>query len=220
MLSSIDEFEAIVADLQQEGFNKVKAPWTLYHPEFNVAIDLLPFGEIEERDTVNFSERYSDLHVLGFKEVMAQPEQVAIEEQIVNIPPLAGMIILKLVAWSDRPEERENDLSDILLIIQKFYDIGFDEIVTEHYDLLGDDGAFDELRVSARVLGRKAGHYLVGSQRLHDRISYVIAANTSADEDGLIALEWARKLDRTVEDAQFILEAFWWGLREGMVAGD
>ena len=85
---------------------------------FKVAIDLLPFGEIEENYTVNFNERYTDLHVLGFSEVLEEAVQVEIEEKIANIPPLPGMVILKLIAWSDRPEERENDLSDILKIIQ------------------------------------------------------------------------------------------------------
>ncbi|WPR73773.1 hypothetical protein [Algoriphagus sp. NG3] len=44
------------------------------------------------------------------------------------------MIILKLVAWSDRPEERENDLSDILLIISKSYWIMKDSIIDFHTD--------------------------------------------------------------------------------------
>lgn len=48
---------------------------------------------------------------------MSDPAQVEIEETLVNIPTLPGMIILKLVAWSDRPEERENDLGDFLLIV-------------------------------------------------------------------------------------------------------
>jgi len=70
MISSIDEFDNIVSDLEKQGFNKVKAPWTLYHSGFNVAVDLLPFGKIEENNTINFNERYLDLHVLGFKEVL------------------------------------------------------------------------------------------------------------------------------------------------------
>lgn len=217
MLGSIKEFETVVSDLEVRGFRKVKAPWTLFHPEYNVAIDLLPFGEIEEDDTINFNERYSDLHMLGFKEVMSDPEMVLIEERLVNVPPLAGMILLKLIAWYDRPEDRQNDLSDVLLIIRKFYDIAFDEIVTEHYDLLDVEGTFDELLISARVLGRKSGHYLLKSEKLKDRISQVIATNMStADEHGPISIEWARILNQTVEYAQQILDSFMNGMRDGM----
>ncbi len=57
MISSIKEFEAIVSELEDHGFNKVETPWALYNPNFNIVIDLLPFGEIEEKFTVNFNER-------------------------------------------------------------------------------------------------------------------------------------------------------------------
>ena len=137
MISSINEYENLSASLVKEGFNNVKAPWTFYSDKFNVAIDLLPFGDIEEQDTVQFNERYSDLHVLGFKEVLENPEKIQIEEKIVNIPPLPGMVVLKLIAWSDRPEERENDLTDILRIIEHYFEHNFDEIV-EFYRMAGE----------------------------------------------------------------------------------
>ena len=142
MISSINEYENLSASLVKEGFNNVKAPWTFYSDKFNVAIDLLPFGDIEEQDTVQFNERYSDLHVLGFKEVLENPEKIQIEEKIVNIPPLPGMVVLKLIAWSDRPEERENDLTDILRIIEHYFEHNFDEIVEFHHDTFPED-SFD-----------------------------------------------------------------------------
>jgi len=88
MISSIAVYEKISAALEVKGFKKVAAPWTFYSEKFRVAIDVLPFGEIEENYTENFNERYTDLHVLGFKEVMEEAVQVPIEEKIANIPPL------------------------------------------------------------------------------------------------------------------------------------
>ncbi|WP_445736222.1 hypothetical protein [Mariniflexile sp.] len=104
MISSIQEFETIVKELGNYGFNKVEAPWPLYNDKFNIVIDLLPFGEIEEKFTANFNERYTDLPVLGFSEVLQDPETVQIKEKFIQIPSLPGMVILKLIAWSDRPE--------------------------------------------------------------------------------------------------------------------
>jgi predicted nucleotidyltransferase len=75
MITSIQEFESIVKELSNYGFHKVEAPWTFYNDKFNIAIDLLPFGEIEEKFTLNFNERQTDLHVLGFSEVLEKPEQ-------------------------------------------------------------------------------------------------------------------------------------------------
>jgi len=94
MISSLEDFENVVTDLEHFGFNKVKAPWTVYHPKYNIAIDLLPFGEIEENYTINFNERFTDLHVLGFKEVLADTNEIRIEEKIAN----------SLVTWNDIAE--------------------------------------------------------------------------------------------------------------------
>ena len=82
MIASIKEYQAIVEELANYGFNKVEAPWTLYNEKFNVVIDLLPFGEIEENFTINFDKRHTDLHMLGFKEVLQNPESVQIEDKL------------------------------------------------------------------------------------------------------------------------------------------
>lgn len=213
MISTLEEYEGISSSLQGEGFNKVKAPWTFYSDKYNVAIDILPFGEIEEKDTVKFNERYSDLHILGFKEVLEDAEKVQIEDKIVNIPPLPGMIILKLVAWSDRPEERENDLSDILKIIEHYFDHNFDEIVEHYYDTFPEEG-FDQLLIAAEVLGRKSKQYLKKSEALTERIRNVLENNLKVEHESRIAKEWARIKDWEIEYAFSILKLFQKGLSE------
>lgn len=213
MISTLDEYESISSSLQEEGFNKVKAPWTFYSDKYNVAIDILPFGEIEEKDTVKFNERYSDLHILGFKEVLEDADEVQIEDKIVNIPPLPGMIVLKLVAWSDRPEERENDLADILRIIEHYFDHNFDEIVEHHHDTFPDDG-FDQLLIAAEVLGRKSKQYLEKSEALAERIRKVLETNLNDEKESKIAKEWARIKGWEIEYAFSILKSFQKGLSE------
>lgn len=213
MISSLKEFDDVVINLEEKGFHKAKAPWTLYHPEYNVAIDLLPFGQIEERDTVNFNGRFIDLHVLGFKEVLSETEQVEIEEKIAQIPPLHGMIILKLVSWSDRPEDRDNDLKDILLIIKKYYGIEWEDILSSHFDTI-PEGDFDELMIAARVLGRKAGEILSQSKRLADRVIDVLRRNSENIGNTPIGEEWARQNDWTVEYAVQIIKELIQGIIE------
>ena len=203
--------EYLKSALEAKGFNKVAAPWTFYSDTFKVAIDLLPFGEIEENDTLNFNERYTDLHVLGFREVMEEAISVQIEEKIANIPPLPGMVILKLIAWSDRPEERENDLSDILRIIQHYYDLKWDEILKEHFDTLENE-PFDRLLIAAEVLGRNSRLYLQKSQAISKRILQVLENNLQNTTKSAIAKAWARKLDVDIEYAFALLTAFKKGL--------
>jgi predicted nucleotidyltransferase len=211
MISSIAAYEEISIALEARGFKKVAAPWTFYSDTFKVAIDLLPFGEIEENYTVNFNERYTDLHVLGFKEVMEEAVQVKIEEKIANIPPLPGMVILKLIAWSDRPEERENDLSDILRIIQHYYNLKWDEIAEKHYDTL-DKEPFDQLLIAAEVLGRDSRLYLQKSEAITERVLKVLETNLEEASKSAIAKDWARKLDKEIEYAFALLGAFQKGI--------
>ena len=216
MISSLDEFKEVVNDLEKNGFNKVKAPWTMVHPEYDVVVELLPFGDIEENNTVGFNEKYTDLHVLGFKEVMKESREYEIEDRVVHVPPIPGMIILKLVAWSDRPEDRGNDPYDILRVIEYYNDLEFDANMLEHYDLIPEDDDFDDRIFSARILGRKAKSYLDKSKDLETRIFEVLEANTVNAEESRIAKSWAIQKDWDLEYCVTLLEEFKAGLSEGI----
>ncbi|MCW0482378.1 nucleotidyl transferase AbiEii/AbiGii toxin family protein [Gaoshiqia sediminis] len=213
MISSMKEYENISRALIEKGYNKVKAPWTFYSDRYNVAIDVLPFGEIEEQHTINFSKRHADLHVLGFSEVLEEAVQIPIDEKFVNIPPLPGMVILKLIAWSDRPEERENDLADILRVIQHYFDLEFDEIVEFHNDTFPEHEELDPMLIAAEVLGRKSKVFLSKSEKLASRVHKVLNDNLSEGSKSKIAREWARKLDRSIEYCLKILDAFRRGIQ-------
>lgn len=213
MVSSLDQYHSIIDALVLHGFNRVKAPWTIYHPGYKLAVDILPFGEIEQHDTVQFNERYSDLHVLGFSEVLGDPANAQIEETFVKIPTLPGMVVLKLIAWSDRPEERDNDLADILRIIDKFFEHEYDDIVENHFDTF-PDGDLDRLIVAGQVLGRKVRTVISKSPKIETRIFQVLENNLTDVENSSIAKEWARIHKCEVKYAHSILEAFHKGLTE------
>lgn len=217
MISSKSEYDEFPVELEKKGFVKVAAPWTFRHPKFDIVVDVLPFGEIEENYTANFNERNSDLHVLGLKEVMSSPTQVEIDETLVNIPTLPGMIILKIIAWSDRPEERENDLGDILLIISQYYWMTSDVIIDHHTDLLEDlteDGELSQRLVASRVLGREATKYLLLSDQLRNRVLLVLEQNINAHYKSEIAKNWAVKLDQPLDYTLSLLESFLAGIKD------
>lgn len=215
MISSLEDFENVVADIEHFGFNKVKAPWTVYHPKYDIAIDLLPFGEIEENYTINFNERFTDLHVLGFKEVLEVTNEIRIEEKIAKIPSLQGMILLKLVAWADRPEERPNDPYDILRVIEYYYLYNLNEILDNHYDIFPEDN-FDQLKISARVLGRKASQILQKSEKLSVRIFTILKENKMNPVKSSFISQWVQQKDWTFEYAVEILNEFETGLKENI----
>lgn len=215
MISTLQQFEEVVYDLVKAGFNKVKTPWALIHPKYDVIVDLLPFGEIEENNKVGFNQRYTDLHVLGFKEVMKNSREYKIEDRVVHVPPIPGMVLLKLVAWSDRPEDRANDPYDILRIIEHYNDLEFESNMTDHYDLIPEEEDFDERAFAARILGRKAKEYLDKSTDLKNRIMKVLDANTLKAENSQIAKAWATEKGWELDYCVLLLEEFKTGLYEG-----
>ncbi|HZJ79725.1 MAG TPA: nucleotidyl transferase AbiEii/AbiGii toxin family protein [Dysgonamonadaceae bacterium] len=214
MVSNMDDYEKICQDVIKKGYNRVDENYRFYSEKRNIVIDIQPFGQIEEQYSDSFIERKIDLHLLGFKEVLEESEQVYIEEKIANIPPLPGMIILKLIAWDDRPEYRENDLADILKIIQNYYDIKFNEIVEHHYDTFPEDDniAIDQLLVGAEVIGRKAKLFLDKSNELSVRTHQILKQNLQSPTQSLIAKDWAPKLNKDIEYAFSVLKAFRKGL--------
>lgn len=158
MTPSHDAYQTVCKALLDHGFRERDFPYRFYIEKFNVVIDILPFGDIEQNHTINFSDKKIEMHVLGMREVLAEAIAIPIEDREVHIPSLPGMVILKLVAWSDRPENRENDLADILKIIQHYFHLAFDEIVELHNDTFPEDEEIDHMLVAARVLGRKSSH--------------------------------------------------------------
>ena len=215
MFSTLDEYEGLAAAIQEKGFKKLEAAWRFYHKKFDIKIDLLPFGKIEESGTIGFNNRTTDLHVLGFKEVLEDTTEINLGEIKVRVPPLAGMILLKLVAWSDRPEVRNNDLYDILRIIEHYNDIEFEKNMELHFDAIPENEEYDEVRFSARILGREVREYLDKSSELSERIMSILDENTVTPEDSSIARNWAREKDWTLEYCVMLLKDFKTGIEEG-----
>jgi len=213
MVPSLQIHESIVARLVERGFRKAKAPWTLYFEVENIAIDLLPFGQIAEKDTADFNERYADLHILGLglKEVLGDAKSIVIEEKIAKIPSLEGMVLLKLIAYSDGPEERENDTDDILRIIEIYYDQEWEQITESHFDLL-DMEEFDELKIAAEVLGRNSRIHLSKNKKLEERILSIVNTELEGNEESRLVIEWAQKLEKDTVYVKEIIAHFKNGL--------
>lgn len=220
MLSTLRDYEKVIKALEAKGFSNKQAPWRLIHKELDVMIDLLPFGEIEQEDEMGFKKRFSNLHVTGFREVMEEANEVRIEDKTIRIPPLEGMILLKLIAWSDRPEKRENDLTDILHVIEQYNELEFEANMNEHYDAVPLDDEFDDYKFSCRILGRKAEQILTKSDSLYRRIMKLLEDNASNPEHSGIAKRWAREEGWSLEYGVELLEAFRTGIRDKLTKGN
>jgi predicted nucleotidyltransferase len=100
--------------IEVEGFSPYKGNAFVLVWKSVIQVDLLPFGEIEDKDagvTIEGSGLTS-LYMPGFKEIYDDGLPIVELEEIHKFKfcTLPGIVILKLMAWQDRPEIRRDDI--------------------------------------------------------------------------------------------------------------
>lgn len=169
------EYEALRSWLlEKEGFVPAgSSAFCLVYPSavgtVGLAVDLMPFGAIadEAGDVYLTGHGLERISTVGFTEVLA--EAVTMDTatgQQWRVVTLPGIVVLKLLAWQDRPE-RGKDAADIWNLLVVYFDLIADELYESHLDLLLLEEDADTtnlmLLVGARVLGRQVGKLLAES---------------------------------------------------------
>ena len=171
MISNLQRYKIVKAALVKHGDFKPygSEPYRLIHGKTKIVLDLLPFGGIAKAGTVRFDDRFkTKLPVSGIKEVYQVSQPVQIDNAIrLNVATLAGVFLLKLLAWYGAPESRTKDVDDLKYIVQHYFDFSEDEIYEKHLDLFVED--FVPEKVAARVLGRHLQPILKQSTRLRKK---------------------------------------------------
>ncbi len=173
-------------------------------------VDFLPFGEINnEKGQVLLTKTFV-LEIPGFQEVEPWAFNIETEEGLrLRVSSLAGVVLLKLFAWEDRPE-RERDILDIDYIIKNFYLLYVEDIIVADADLLEicqNDKYYDEA-ISAHFIGRQIGRMVKDSPKLKKRVQHLLEKNT-------IGTNMARLMDfPTLEDGQRIIRSMLSGLMD------
>jgi len=166
-------------------------------------VDLLPFGTIEDEEgkvTVQ-GTGYTSIHVPGFSEVYAEglPEVELANEHTFKFCTLPGIVVLKLIAWDDRPEARRDDIKDISDILNHFFEMYQEEIWSNHNDLFDDEKA-ELIHIAARVMGREMKKIAIRNARLLARMEGIINRNTIGLADSKMAAIMVEYFNNTVED--------------------
>ena len=200
--------------INTEGFTGYRENAFVFIAPDGRQIDILPFGEIENEGKVTVKGTgMTTLYVDGMKEVYAEgPPEVTFEDKITfKVCTLPGVVLLKFVAWDDRPEIRRDDLTDIAEIIFHFFNIYDEMIWAEHNDLFGDDKSLDQ--ISARVLGREMGKILKRSENLKKRIFDILTTkgNGKAEKISVII---AGTLGKPVDEISLLLNEIVAGIKE------
>lgn len=126
---------------------------------------------------------------------------------------LPGIVLLKLIAWDDRPEKRRDDIKDISHILHHFFDMYDEEIWENHHDLFGEENV--ELKtIAAHVMGREIRRIAKRKDKLFVRIVGILDANTVDVSSSRIATIMAEYFNNTVEDNFQLLEQIKKGFTE------
>src|SRR5712692_525042 len=146
-----EEFESLKHALEGRGFRR-GAPYQMFSPD-GVEINLIPFGEgvVEGRHIL-----WPDggrMNALGLAAALETATPTKIDDQFqIDVISEPAFVLLKLIAYQDRPEERRRDVADVISCCER-YEIDSDR----RYEASG--AAVDDVPVSfedagALVLGR------------------------------------------------------------------
>jgi predicted nucleotidyltransferase len=135
--ASWEDFAHIRERLLQEGFRAGQVAHELWFDD-EVRIDLIPFGPaLVEENKLAWPYGDSVMTACGFAEALdcARPEQIT-PDFTVLVVTIPGLVLTKVIAYMDRPEERARDLIDILYCFDRYETTGresrrFDRAGTE-----------------------------------------------------------------------------------------
>ena len=177
LISNEEQFQMIKEELLATGTleaHPIEAVKLFY--KGSVEVDLLPFGAIENehRETRIQKPRLFVMDVPGFQEVYRDVVTVTIEGLKVNVCSVEGLIVLKLLAYGDRPQ-RTKDVTDIDHLIAAYFEL-FSEAIYGNEVMERYDAAFGNYLdlVSARVIGRKIKALLRASPDVLQRIETIL----------------------------------------------
>jgi predicted nucleotidyltransferase len=201
--------------VKEEEFTETKNEFTLLDTK-GYQIDLLPFGFLNiEGRKITDKEGRIHTNVSGFQEVYDEAtEIVAFDgEFYFKVSSLAGIVVLKLIAWDDRPEMRSQDIRDISLIIQHYFQLEEDLIYNHHSDLFNNEN-YDLTMLAARALGREMASILNRNELLKQRILHILNINSASINKSIIAILFEKESGSTVAQQYEVLKELIKGIEE------
>ncbi len=210
MLPDMDGYHSFRIRLKELGFEDTQGgmPYRLFHKDSNTAIDLLPYGTIAQKNTVSFTERNVELSTVGMMEVGAHAESFEVSPGVsVPVSPAHGIVILKLIAWSEKPG-RTKDLDDIASLLNAAWGLYESELYTEnaeHSDVFERED-FDTEVAGATVMGRKMNDILLPNPTLKQTLCDMVSSDVEKTA-GPISVAIAHAVKKDIAHAHRILHA-------------
>jgi len=122
-------------------------------------VDLIPFGPITDGETrLVWPDNGPTWNVLGFEEALASALRLTLpvtDGTPASIPvvTIASLVMLKIMSFYDRPQQRVRDVRDIGFVVQRYLDAGNRERLLAEPELVSR-AARDPIEAAAVLLGR------------------------------------------------------------------
>jgi len=184
-------------------------------------VDVIPFGPIETpTGVITWPNQDTSMTVLGFQEIMDHSISIRIRNGLeIQVSPLAGLAVMKLIAWNERRgSDPEKDVADLALLLKHYVQAGnTDRLYDERPDLLVAE-EHDHDRAGARLLGHDMTELM--SRQTRDEVLEILRSHTDPDnnKDRLIIGLSRQFGDNGYETARTLLECLRRGIEEPSVA--
>lgn len=212
LVGSNEDYEAIKGFLiENKGFTDSKNNPFVFHDPSGIQIDIIPFGEIQIAEGVPFVRTTpGNTEANGFMEVYHTGTEEAVlgTGHRFEVASLPSIVLLKLIAFDDRPEMRSKDAKDIAEIIFHFPELNTDLFYSDNYAGLFADGEKEksEEEISAIVIGSEIGKITSKNNSLTNRVKEILQKHIDARERSIFIRNMLNDNINTVDDAVLLLQ--------------
>ena len=217
-ISKIGVYENLIEYLiENENFQPYKGNAYVLIWNNSTEVDLLPFGAIEDENAKLSGLGLANINFQGFTEVyeIGLPTIDLEGKNQFKFCTLPGIVLLKLIAWDDRPEARRDDIKDICDILNHFFSMYDNEIWEYHSDLFSEENV-DLKHISARVMGREMSKIAKKNEALFERINKILEANTNNIPNSKMAIIMIEYFENTLEESVILLRQLSLGFTENL----
>ncbi len=207
LVGSQIEYEAAKVNLKnQHQFLESKHNAVVMIAPSGVQVDILPFGALSIDGHVQIADTgLTSISVDGFQEVL-NTGTTGMELETghhFKVATLPAIVLLKLIAFDDRPEKRYKDARDIAIITGSYFDLQADFIYTAHEDLFKDEGRLGSLslpEISAIVIGREMKRISGPNIDLLERLIRIVEQHIALAENSAFIQNMVEETRGTVVD--------------------
>lgn len=185
-----EEFSTIEKEIiQLPNFNKdlKQQQRFLYLKDFQ--LDIVPYGGITTAEDKIFwpPDQSFAMTVLGFEEAEKDLLRVKIDDTLeIDIVSLAGIFILKLVAWKDRHHKGNKDADDMGFILLNYLNIHEERAVMEYYEQVYEIENFSITKAGAALLGIDINILLFDNETNKAKLKAIIETEINSKENSVL----------------------------------